>query len=78
VLERRAYEDTPMKRGGILDRVSSGDIGSSSIDGASSKGLGDEFHTPWLLQSVATLEEYEVQRCGALIGEDDGAHNSGA
>jgi hypothetical protein len=48
-------EDRPMKRHGIKDKVSRGDISSSS----SNKGLGDKFFTPWLLYSVSNLEEYE-------------------
>jgi hypothetical protein len=51
VPERSTYEDRPTKRHGIEDRVSSGDTSSSSSSGGvcSSKGLGDEVHTPWLL-----------------------------
>jgi hypothetical protein len=60
-------EDRPTKRCGIEDMVSSRDTNSDT-----SMGLGDEVHTPWLLQSVATLEEDEAQSSGALIRREDG------
>jgi hypothetical protein len=43
VSEWRKYENRPMKRHGIDDRVSNGDTNSGS-----SKGLGDKVCTPWL------------------------------
>jgi hypothetical protein len=62
VPEWSTYEDRPMKRRVIEDRVSNGDTNSDS-----SKGLGDEVHTPWLLQSATTLEEDEAQSSGVMI-----------
>jgi hypothetical protein len=73
VPEWSTYEDRTVKRRGIEDRVSSRDIGSSS-----SKDLGDEFRTLWLLWSVATLEEDEAHRNGALIRREVGTHSNGA
>jgi hypothetical protein len=46
VPERSTNDDRPMKRCGMESRVSSEDITSIS-----SKGLEDEFRTPWLLHS---------------------------
>jgi hypothetical protein len=43
-------EDRPTKRHGIEDMVSSRDTSSDT-----SKGLGDEVHTPWLLQECHNL-----------------------
>jgi hypothetical protein len=38
------YEDRPVKRNGIEDKVSNGDTSRSS-----SEGSGDKVYTPWLL-----------------------------
>jgi hypothetical protein len=42
-----------------------------------SQGPGDEFQTPWLLQSVTTSEEDEAQSRGTREGEEDGGSPSG-
>jgi len=65
VLEWSKYEDRPTKRHGIEDMLSSGDTNSNT-----SMGLGDEVHTPLLLWSDTTLEEYETHRSALIRGED--------
>jgi hypothetical protein len=64
-------EDRPAKRHGIEEMVSSRDTSSDT-----STDLGDEVHPLWLLWSVTTLEEDEVQSSGALIRREDGAQSS--
>jgi hypothetical protein len=73
VLEWSTYDDRTTKRHDIEDKVSSGDSSSKN-----SKGLGDEVHTPWLLQSVTTLEEDKAQISGVLIRGKDGMQSSSA
>jgi hypothetical protein len=49
-------EDRPAKRLGIED---------TSSDSSGSEGLGDEYHTLWLLRYVTTLRESRAPRYGA-------------
>ena len=48
-------------------------VSSRDTSSDTSMDLGDKVRTPWLLQSVATLEEDETQSSATLIIREDGA-----
>jgi hypothetical protein len=68
----RIDEDTPMRKCGMEEMVSSRDTISDT-----STNLGDKVRPLWLLRSATNLEEDEVNRSGALIKREDGVKMSG-